>query len=146
MLCYRLTHSGALPGHQTVNNASADGRGTSCVPSCCEFRIPAPCCLSIYARTSPHRRPRRASSTRILSQAARSTPTEIQNQSNIYSQSGEGHTCSFGMLATAYGLLGCTFGEVTEGQPFCGSHEFQPSRREGCAPHPSTSSSRFHAV
>lgn len=31
-----------------------------------------------------------------------------------------GLTCSFWMLATAFGLLGWTPGDVTEGQPFCG--------------------------
>ena len=43
-----------------------------------------------------------------------------------------GHTCSFGMLATAYGLLGCTFGEVTEGHPFCNRYdEYQSALKRG---------------
>ena len=58
-----------------------------------------------------------------------------------------GHTCSFGMLATAYGLLGCTFGEVTEGHPFCNRYdEYQSALNMGYTPRPSTSSSHFHAV
>lgn len=105
-----------------INTASSDWSRISSFPQCCRSHILAPCCPNRCGRTSLRLPQLQSWKIRSSNQAVHSNP---ENAIRIGMRDSHGRrTCSLGISDTAYGLLGCTPGDVTDGHPFCGEGQW----------------------
>lgn len=88
----------------------------------CKFHNQVLGCRCRCGQTIPPRHPQQLSGLGNANQVPRSSPGELcysKSKKEMVRFKARGQTFSFCISATASGLFGCTFSEVTEGQPFC---------------------------